>query len=418
MDPSHGLAVLYGTLPRLLHRTGRAREALVTAECAANLARAVQDEWLLAEALWQQGHALAALGRDEEQRCVVEEASRLATGAGHLDILGRTLNSLAQIYRDRGDLATARSYAERALEAAKRLGNPSLLAYILSNRGLSAFVAGHWEDARVDFERAVTLNRQIDEIPRAALPLLGLGRLCHAVGAWDEATCYLGNAATTAQRGDYYGVWPAVDRLLAERDVLEGRPAAACARLAPLLSTAEQEQRHIIPVLPTLAWAHLELGAVCQAADLAAQAITQARARHNRLSLVDALQVQGLVLTRQERWEEAEHSLAEGVELARSMPYPYGEGRLLHAYGTRCMCRRASRNRHVSGWRRRWRSSGGWAHARTPSAWSRTSRPCLCQNGEARGKKPALVTPYDVTIILLVSTVCGSEWLGWQAGPR
>jgi Flp pilus assembly protein TadD len=75
------------------------------------------------------------------------------------------------------------------------------------------------------------------------------------------------------------------------------------------------------------------LGAVYQAADLAAQAITQARARHNRLSLVDALRVQGLVLIRQERWEEAERSLEEGLDLARSMPYPYAEGRLLHVYG-------------------------------------------------------------------------------------
>jgi hypothetical protein len=35
----------------------------------------------------------------------------------------------------------------------------------------------------------------------------------------------------------------------------------------------------------------------------------------------------------QGRWAEAERTLEEGVALARSMPYPYAEGRLLHVYG-------------------------------------------------------------------------------------
>ena len=36
---------------------------------------------------------------------------------------------------------------------------------------------------------------------------------------------------------------------------------------------------------------------------------------------------------RQERWAEAEQSLEEGLALARRMPYPYAEARLLHVYG-------------------------------------------------------------------------------------
>lgn len=40
-----------------------------------------------------------------------------------------------------------------------------------------------------------------------------------------------------------------------------------------------------------------------------------------------------MVALRQQYWEEATTALEEGVALARSMPYPYAEGRLLHVYG-------------------------------------------------------------------------------------
>jgi tetratricopeptide (TPR) repeat protein len=82
-----------------------------------------------------------------------------------------------------------------------------------------------------------------------------------------------------------------------------------------------------------MAWALLELGEVRQANDVVAQAINFARATNYRLSLVHALWVQAMVATRQGRWEDAERTLEEGLALARSMPYPYAEGRLLHVYG-------------------------------------------------------------------------------------
>ena len=70
-----------------------------------------------------------------------------------------------------------------------------------------------------------------------------------------------------------------------------------------------------------------------QASDIAAQAINLARATNYRLSLVHALWVQAMVAIRQERWDNAEGSLEEGVALARSMPYPYTEARLLQVCG-------------------------------------------------------------------------------------
>ena len=47
----------------------------------------------------------------------------------------------------------------------------------------------------------------------------------------------------------------------------------------------------------------------------------------------DALRVQAMVATRQAHWSEAAQALEEGLTLARRMPCPYAEARLLHVYG-------------------------------------------------------------------------------------
>jgi hypothetical protein len=52
-----------------------------------------------------------------------------------------------------------------------------------------------------------------------------------------------------------------------------------------------------------------------------------------RLAWVNALRVQAMVRICQEHWDEAEQALEEGLALAQSMPYPYGQARLLQVYG-------------------------------------------------------------------------------------
>jgi ATP/maltotriose-dependent transcriptional regulator MalT len=82
-----------------------------------------------------------------------------------------------------------------------------------------------------------------------------------------------------------------------------------------------------------LAWAYLEQGQVAQAADTIAQALTRARREQMRLVLAEALRVRALLALRQEQWEEAARSITEGLAMARAMPYPYGEARLLRVDG-------------------------------------------------------------------------------------
>jgi tetratricopeptide (TPR) repeat protein len=171
-------------------------------------------------------------------------------------------------------------------------------------------------------------------VPRVvAPPLVLLGRLCLSEGAWDEASRYLEEGCTIADRSAGFGLFLDAPALLAEREILEGRPHAACTRLAPLLDAAHEDVWGGPYAQATLAWAYLEMGDVAAADALVGQAVRRARVEGYGFALLEAERVQAMVSTRQGRWEEAERALEEGLALARSMPYPYGEARLLHVYG-------------------------------------------------------------------------------------
>jgi tetratricopeptide (TPR) repeat protein/transcriptional regulator with XRE-family HTH domain len=341
--PARSLAELYGALARLLFPMGQYREQLAAAERAAELARAVQDDWRVAEATWMQSGALLALGRDAEGRRVLEETVRLTAAVGQLDILGRTLNRLAVTACDAGDLAAARSYIERALQNAERISSPRLIADTKVKRGEIAFVAGQWDEARADYQQAMTMISQIELSHFSAWAPLDLARLAHAEGAVAEAWHYLEQTVVIAERVSNFWALAAVQTLWAEVQVLEGQAEAVRTRLTLLLERSDLWPRDIVAAQATLAWAHLELNAVTEAEALALQASTRARAAHYSLTLADALRVQAMVLIRQERWMAATDALEEGLALAWRIPYPYAEGRLLRVYGQMFMARAEAR---------------------------------------------------------------------------
>jgi tetratricopeptide (TPR) repeat protein len=297
------------------------------------LARAVGDDRILADAETKRALALLLLGRMEDARSVLEEAIPLADAAGDLEILGRMLTNVGSVYVATGELEQGRRCAQRALEVAEQSGNAAQVVFATVTLGTWCFFVGDWAQARTHLERALALGRAIG-VPRVvAPPLVLLGRLCLSEGAWDEASRYLEEGCTIADRSAGFGLFLDAPALLAEREILEGRPHAACTRLAPLLDAAHEDVWGGPYAQATLAWAYLEMGDVAAADALVGQAVRRARVEGYGFALLEAERVQAMVSTRQGRWEEAERALEEGLAWATSMPYPYAEGRLLHAYG-------------------------------------------------------------------------------------
>jgi hypothetical protein len=154
-----------------------------------------------------------------------------------------------------------------------------------------------------------------------------------AEGQGDAATHYLEEAISAVGRSWNLQALRPAHAVLAERDLLEGHPERVHARLLPLLDRLGVQELKATNLLPLLAWAHLELGEMAAAAELVAQAVTRAQAQDNKLALVDALRVAAMVALHQERRAAADTALVEGLDLARAMPHPYAEARLLHLYG-------------------------------------------------------------------------------------
>ena len=331
---SRGAAAFYVALAYLYKGAGQYSEQLAAAEQAATLARASGDDYILTTAQERRAAALLALGRLEETcRALTKEVIPASEASGNLWTLITAHDNLAGAYEFLGDYQQARASLEQAIALDERLGDPAEMAYLLYGRGLNAFALGEWKRARPDFERAATLVGSTGQFWYATYPPHGLGLLCLAEGREEEAAHYLKEALTLAERNHDMQALCWVQGPLAEWDLLAGRPEAARGRLSPLLDVPGLVVSYSREALAILAWAYLELGEVDQAQALLAQVLSTARQARMGPTLVQALRVQALVLSKQERWEEAERALEEALALCRGMATPYAEAKTLYAAG-------------------------------------------------------------------------------------
>ena len=331
---SRGSAAFYVALAYLYKGAGLYSEQLAVAEQAATLARASGDDYILTIAQERRAAALLALGRLEETcRALTDEVIPASEATGNLWTLITAHDNLAGAYELLGDYQQARACLEQAIALDERLGDPAEMAYLLYGRGLNAFALGEWQRARADFERAATFVGSTGQFWYASYPPHGLGLLCLAEGRQEEAADYLAQALRLAERNQDLQALCWVKAALAEWDLVAGRPEAARGRLAPLLDAPGLMVSYSRESLSLLAWAYLELGEVDQAQALLGQVLSTARQARMRPTLVLALRVQALVLSKQERWEEAEPALQEALTLCRRMASPYAEAKTLSTAG-------------------------------------------------------------------------------------
>lgn len=332
-QPAPGLAALHVALALLYYFTGRSAQQLAHAEQATYLARALGDDALLVQAQHGWGLALLMVGRFTEGLQVEEEVIALAERIGDLATLARALNNVGQFSDAQGAYDQSRRLLARALQAAERLEDPGMIAYIASNLGQLAFLAGDWEAARQAYERALQIIRQMTRYVDRLSPLLGLGELCLVQGQSKVADRYFAEAMSLAgPRWEVQGLLR-THLLLAERDLLDGRPAAARTRLEPLLNRLSRQEGALNALLPLLAWALLDLGEAAQAEVFLAENQARARARQDQAAWMHTLRIHALLAIRQQRWSDVQPFLEEALQLARRLGLPYDEAKVLYTYG-------------------------------------------------------------------------------------
>ncbi len=275
--------------------------------------------------VWRGAQLDQWVGQAGAARALLEEVIPLAEAAGDLWSLGRALLDLGVSYTHSGQHARARPYYTRAVAAAERLGDPTVLAFHLVLLGDNALRTGDWPRARADSERAEALLRQVPFSWRMSYPLLNLGYLDLCSGQWKAAERQFQEVLAIAERSGDLQARRFISGVLAECDLLEGRPEAARARLEPVLDLSDPDYAEFVTELPLLAWAYLDLGEVTRAADLVSEGFARARPDGRRLSLVDLLRVQALIA--------AEEALEEALAMSRDMHDPYAEAKVLWVFG-------------------------------------------------------------------------------------
>lgn len=332
--PAGTAAALYVALAPLYWVAGRYRALLAVSTEAVALARGLgTGRALLAEAEVWRGVALLALDRSDEGLQVLEGTIPLVQEVGDLMSLSRAYNSIAAACEERGEVDREQAYLQLALEAAERLGDPSRVAYMLYRRGWHEWVTGLWREAREDLQRALALSAEAGPSWVAPYVHYGLGSLYFVEGDWTEAVRHLTECLDMAERrGDMRARW-AAKSLMAERDLLEGRPQAVRERLEPLLDSAGLEEGGVALLLSLLAQADLAMGDADKAETLIHRAAMHLAGMTNKPALVEVCRVEGMVATQQGRWGEGQAAFDQALELTRVLRNPYAEARVLQVYG-------------------------------------------------------------------------------------
>ena len=114
-----------------------------------------------ADALYGQAFTLMKLGRTSEAVEILLKV--LERRRADSDRLGEaiTLNALADGYRTAGDLGTALKYFEEATQIAANLDYPLLEAAIINGKALVNDELTHWEDAKADYYKVLTMYERI-----------------------------------------------------------------------------------------------------------------------------------------------------------------------------------------------------------------------------------------------------------------
>jgi len=219
------------------------------------------------------------------------------------------------------------SYAEalQELDVAVRLAEltsfASFLALSLSNRGETKLRMGRIEEALADLEASRMRYRQIDS-DMVSYPLQLIGEVYGERGNLAQARVMLEEALEVAEKsGDVQGVVPSLACLAT---VVAGEDPERAEALADRAVSYGTGMSYVTAVLAA-GWVALARGDRLRAREVAAEAESAARARHDRAGLADAI---ALAAVSAEDQRITTRRLAEAGAIWREVGNPLGEAKV------------------------------------------------------------------------------------------
>jgi predicted ATPase/class 3 adenylate cyclase len=168
------------------YRQGEFGDALTLIEEGLALARALGDQHLTGYLLGMMGVALDEIGQDGSP--AYSEALDLYHRAGNRIRASSVLNSIACREILAGDLGSAGAHLDEALVSARELGDRELVAFIMGNLGLVAYLQEEDGSARELFIQSLDVARRNGYQSQLGYALLGLALTSSRTGDPRQAT--------------------------------------------------------------------------------------------------------------------------------------------------------------------------------------------------------------------------------------
>jgi predicted ATPase/class 3 adenylate cyclase len=172
---------------------GAASRGEAWAARAIEIARASGDERAVGRALIARALTALFLGRSDGVLDGIEEGAAIAERTADDTALAFTFGGVAQWQAESGDWDAAIVSLERAERAAQRSGNPEVIAFAALGRGRVEGYAGHLDEARRAFAKAIEAYEAIEDDALALVVRSDLahvlrhnGRTAEAIAAYRE----------------------------------------------------------------------------------------------------------------------------------------------------------------------------------------------------------------------------------------
>jgi len=161
--------------------------AIPLIEEAVDLAHAVDDDGLQADAYRQLGNVHFRLRAYDEALAAYRQALPLARMGGKSAVVTRTLNGMGMALDEKGNLAAARFCYEEALEIQRQTGDLAGENTTLTNLGWQAFMQEEPGRALTYYKQALEICRQIGHRVSEANGLANVGMLTFLHGDFEKA---------------------------------------------------------------------------------------------------------------------------------------------------------------------------------------------------------------------------------------
>jgi len=334
---SPGALTWWGGLLLLLYAQGSYAKMVTLGRSLARAGRTAEDSKMQAIGARVEGGGLIGLGQVAEGTALLAATMPADPAAGGLGAV-EAASLLSAAYLAMGEVDRCAALSERMLAAAEQAGDQVLTAvYTVFLAGV-CYVRGDWDRGRDMVGRV----QEFFAASSSPMAVRVAGVLVPALiwqGAWQQARAYLEGTLQAARSLRIVHDERVALTHLANLDLLDGRPRDAVARLHPVTADrpvpAVEDLTWDTPVelLSVLAQSHLELGELDRARAYAGLAVDHARRMGTWIQGIRALEVHGMVLARDGHHDLARAAYQEGLDRARAMRFPYGQARVLHAYG-------------------------------------------------------------------------------------